>query len=176
MKVETEKLQEAIIAKKVKKAELHLLEPLARVYENRHVGNEAPCGPAGKGPTHWIGSQGSRNYITWRTLKSHQNSNCTLRIAENHETNDFRLIRPLDSSDNFDGAFPCGRKVGFHGKEIKLPNDLICESCVLQLTQEISDPKEKMVIHQCADIVILEKKTDEYISDCVNKCKNGGIC
>ena len=36
VKAETEKLQEAVIAKKMKKAELHLLEPLARVYENRH--------------------------------------------------------------------------------------------------------------------------------------------
>lgn len=53
---ETEKLQEAVIAKKMKKAELHLLEPLARVYENRHSGNDAPCGPSGAGPTHWMGS------------------------------------------------------------------------------------------------------------------------
>jgi len=120
-----------------------------------------------------MGSQGSRNYITWRTLKSHANSNCTIRISENHESNDFRLIRPLDGSDNFDGAFPCGRKVGFHGKEIRLPLDLVCESCVLQLTQEISKGEK---IHQCADIVILEKKNDEYVSDCVGKCKNGGVC
>ena len=107
------------------------------MYESRNVANEGPCGPSPPSATHWMGSQGSRNYITWRTLKSHPESNCTIRIAENretaenHETNDFRLIRPLDGSDNFDGAFPCGRKVGFHGKEIKLPHDLICESCVL---------------------------------------------
>ena len=55
-------------------------------------------------------------------------------IQENHESENFKLIRPVDGSDNFDGAFPCGRKPGFHGKEIKLPLDLICESCVLQLT------------------------------------------
>ena len=164
-----------MIAKKekTKKAELHLLEPLARTYESRSTVNQGPCGPSPAGPTHWIGSQGSRNYITWRTLKSNANSNCTIKISEHKESENFRLIRPLDGSDNFDGAFPCGRRNGYHGKEIKLPPELICDSCVLQLTQHLSKDE---VIHQCADIVITEKRTDEYVSDCVGKCKNGGVC
>ena len=121
-----------------------------------------------------MGSQGSRNYFTWRTLKAHHSANCTLRIASDHETNEFRLIRPLDDSADYDGKFPCGRKAGFEGKEIRLPADLICESCVIQLTQEIS-AEEK--IHQCADIVILEKSTESYVATgCVGKCANGGVC
>ena len=43
----------------------------------------------------------------------------------------------------------------------------------MQLTQILSKDE---VIHQCADIVITEKRTDEYVSDCVGKCKNGGVC
>ena len=85
-----------------------------------------------------MGAQGSKNYFTWRTLKAHHNSNCTLYISNGGETNEFRLMRPLDDSSDFDGKFPCGRKAGFEGKEVKLPLDLTCESCVIQLIQEVS--------------------------------------
>ena len=124
--------------KKQKHPEMHLLEPLARPYESRSTINSSPCGPAEKGPTHWIGSQGSRNLFQWRTLKGHHSANCTLRIASDAETSEYKLLRPLDDSADFDGKFPCGRKAGFDGKEIKLPLDLICSSCVLSLTQEFS--------------------------------------
>jgi len=157
-----------VLEKTKKRAEMHLLEPLARTYESRTEANHSPCGPVEKGATHWMGSQGSRNFFTWRTLKAHHSANCTLRIASDHETTEYKLIRPLDDSADYDGKFPCGRKVGYDGKEIKLPLDLICESCVLQLVQEISGEEK---IHQCADIVILEKTNQEYvIPDCIGKC------
>lgn len=151
-----------------------MLEPLARKYESRSEANNSPCGPSESSATHWMGSQGSRNYFTWRTLKSHHNANCTMRISSSHESTEFKLLRPLDDSADYDGKFPCGRHAGFEGKEIKLPLDLICDTCVLQLTQDIS-AEEK--IHQCADIVILEKSTAEYVApDCIGKCQNGGVC
>ena len=131
--VETERLQEAVIARRQRRSEIHLLEPFARKYESRSDGNNAPCGPGEKGATHWMGSQGSKNFFQWRTLKAHHSSNCTLYISNGGETNEFRLMRPLDDSSDFDGKFPCGRKAGFEGKEIKLPLDLTCESCVIQL-------------------------------------------
>ena len=154
--------------------EIHLLEPMARSYESRSVGNKAPCGNTEKGTTHFLTQAGSRNYFQWRTLKSHETANCTVKISTGFDDfdTDFKVLRPRDDSADAEGRFACGRKAGYEGKEFRLPNDLICDSCVLQFTQEISDKEH---IHQCADIVVKENLSASGFG-CPLPCLNGGTC
>ena len=88
-------------------------------------------------------------------MKSHDQANCTVRLSSGFDDfdPDFKILRPRDNSGDADGRFPCGRKAGFEGKEFRLPDDIVCDKCVVQFVEEVS-AKEK--IHQCADIVIME--------------------
>jgi len=84
------KLQEKQMAKNKKKAEIHLLEPRARLSDNRGNANKGPCGGVERGNIHYLSQSGSRNYVQWKTLKSHLYSNCTVRISTGGENeNDF---------------------------------------------------------------------------------------
>ena len=75
---------------------------------------------------------GSRNFIQWKTLKTNQNSTCTVRYSLGGETDlDFKILRPRDDSADREGKFPCGRTPGFEGKEFRLPNDAVCDHCIL---------------------------------------------
>ena len=131
-----------------------MLEPRARLADNRGAGNHAPCGGVERGHIHYLSQAGSRNYIQWKTLKSHQFANCTVRISTGGEKeNDFQVLRPRDESADFDGWFPCGRSPGFDGKEFRLPSSLTCTNCVLQFIQELSKEEK---IHQCADLTVME--------------------
>lgn len=174
---ESKKLQDAALEKKVKKAEIHLLEPRSRFYETRANPNYGPCGGAERAEAHYLTSTGKRNYFQWKTLKSHDSANCTIKLSTGFEDfeNDFKVLRPRDDSGDADGKFPCGRKSGFEGKEFRIPEELKCERCVIQLTQEVGKDE---VIYQCADIVILEDlTTNQFINyQCPKACLNGGFC
>ena len=100
-----------------------------------------------------MAQSGSRNYVQWKTLKSHQFANCTVRISTGGEFDDFQVLMPRDDSADYDGWFACGRQAGFDGKEFRLPSSLTCNGCIMQFIQEIS--KEES-IHQCADLTVLE--------------------
>ena len=121
----------------------------------RNAGNEAPCGGTERGAAHFLAQSDSRVYFQWKTLMAHASSNCTVSLSSGFDDylTDFKVLRPRDDSGDPDGKFPCGRKSGFEGKEFRLPDDIVCDKCVIQLVHEVSS-KEK--IHQCADIVILE--------------------
>ena len=110
-------------------------------------------------------------------MKSHETAVCTVKISTGFDDfgNDFKVLRPRDDSGDPDGKFACGRKAGFEGREFRIPSDLKCERCVIQFTQEIS-PTE--LVHQCADIVILEdQSTKDFMSyQCPSACLNGGFC
>lgn len=108
-----------------------MLEPRARPGD-RGFNNTAPCGGTERGAIHFMATTDSRNYIQWKTVKSHKTANCTVRISQGsmHEQ-DFKVLMPRDDSANHDGKFACGRSVGFEGKEFRLPNDMVCGSCVL---------------------------------------------
>ena len=111
------------------------MEPRARRSDNRGFKNAGPCGGTERGNTHFMASAGSRNYIQWKTLKSNENANCTVRISTGSENErDFKTIFPRDGSANFDGKFPCGRNAGFAGKEFRLPSEFNCDHCVLSFT------------------------------------------
>ena len=82
-----------------------------------------------------IATAGSRNYLQWKTLKSHKSSNCTVRISTGSElSQDFKTLRPRDNTADHNGFFPCGRTPGFDGKEFKLPNDMTCAHCIVSFT------------------------------------------
>ena len=115
-----------------------MLEPRARPTE-RGYNNTAPCGGTEKGPIHFMASTGSRNYLQWKTIKSHKTSNCTVRMSAGGLTSqDFQVLVPRDDSANHEGKFPCGRNSGFEGKEFRLPSDIVCANCIIQFEQEIS--------------------------------------
>ena len=79
--------------------EIHLLEPRARTSAFKGVVNDAPCGGTERGNIHYMASQGSRNYIQWKTLKANKYSNCTVRVSTGSENaKDFQVLRPRDNS------------------------------------------------------------------------------
>lgn len=52
---------------------------------------------------------------------------------DQEETDEGRLmvLYPRDGSANADGAFPCGREIGYEGKEFRFPKNFTCDSCTL---------------------------------------------
>jgi hypothetical protein len=63
----------------------------------------------------------------------------------------FIVLKPRDGSANAAGQFPCGREVGYEGKEFKLPKNFTCDSCTLQLEWALPNGDQ---IHQCADFLM----------------------
>ena len=130
-----------------------------------------------------MAATGSRNYFQWKTVKAHKTANCTIRLSTGSEhEQDFKILRPRDGSNDYEGKFPCGRATGFEGKEFRLPNDLSCTNCVLSLTQEISATEK---IHQCADLTIIENLSAAESLAALRaakegcggaSCQNGGQC
>lgn len=89
--------------------------------------------------------------------------NCTVRLGEGLEEDDFLVLFPRDGSADTTGKFPCGREVtAFEGKEFKFPATYTCDACTLQWEWEI----EAGQIHQCADLVLSDKESME----CDGKC------
>jgi len=101
-----------------------------------------------------------------------------VRIGSGINENNFKVLRPRDGSAQLDGKFPCGRNVGIEGKEFRLPKDLICDSCTLQLEWHLA---ADVSINQCADISILDGESlveDKSFAgfECAGLCQNGGSC
>jgi len=77
------------------------------------------------------------------------NGNCTLKLGTGMLENNYEIIQPIDGSA-INGKFPCGREqTNYEGKTIKLPLNLTCDSCTLQLTWET---KASGKMHMCSDI------------------------
>ena len=130
-----------------------------------------PCGGAKAGRVHFDAEMGSKAYINWRTIHPDDNGMCTLRLGESANDKDYDILYPTDGSGNREnhGKFPCGRNTAaVEGKEIRVPRNLTCDSCILQMEWETSMGKRYM----CADIEILFGK----IADCSGQCMNGGVC
>ena len=139
---ESAKLLEAETAKalKIAKPELRMIQPKTRSYSSFSNINDGPCGPALKEQTHFLAEVGAVTRFHWHTLKGHPLANCTLSISPGStEITDFKTIRPRDDSANIDGVFPCGRKVGYEFKDFRLPKDMSCESCTVQMTWILND-------------------------------------
>ena len=112
-----------------------MLEPRARPSDNRGAGNKGPCGGTVKGKLHYMAAAGSRNYIQWKTVKSHKTAVCQLKLSMGSENElDFKVLRPRDDSADREGKFPCGRQTGFEGKEFRFPDEAQCPGCILSFT------------------------------------------
>lgn len=62
-----------------------------------------------------------------------------------------KLLRPLDGSADEQGYFPCGRQVSvFEAKEVRMPRDLNCDSCIFELVWQTDKGKQSF----CSDINI----------------------
>ena len=65
--------------------------------------------------------------------------------------------------------FPCGRQATkFEAKEVRLPLDITCDACVLELSWETEEGFQSF----CSDIQI----TGGESAECIGGCQNGGIC
>lgn len=81
---------------------------------------------------HFVSSPGARNYVAWKTVHPSKKGNCTIRIGDGPNENDFTVLFPLDNSANKKGSFPCGRSFAeIEGKEIKVPKNITCDRCTL---------------------------------------------
>ncbi len=133
---------------------------------------EQPCGGTQRGLVHFAATPGSRNFIAWKVIHSVPNGNCTIRLGQGPNEEDFKVLFPLDKSANKNGQFPCGREeTAMEGKEVKFPKDLTCDQCTLQLEWTIAE-KGNVQQHYCADVQVIDKEVEE----CSGKCQNGGIC
>ena len=93
--------------------------------------------------------------MAWKVIHPSRHGNCTIRLGDGPNENDFRTLFPLDKSADKKGRFPCGRALSdIEGKEFKVPANLSCDICTLQL-EWITDLGQ---IHLCSDISILDKE------------------
>lgn len=73
--------------------------------------------------------------------------NCTVRLGlgidqdSDRDEAKFKVLMPRDGSADSYGSFPCGREVGYDGKEFKFPKNYTCDSCTLQFEFSASEYK-----------------------------------
>lgn len=92
------------------------------------------CGGYKSGSTHYEGLQGGRTLVGWRVTSPSVKGNCTIRIGNSPNEDKMILLRPLDGSADENGYFLCGRQeTSFEGKEVRLPRDISCDSCILEI-------------------------------------------
>lgn len=108
-----------------------LIEPKVRTYSNTSLINQPPCGGATKGFIHYLAQPGSRNYIQWKVIHPSPTANCTVRIGVGLDEDEFIVLKPRDGTAHHDGSFPCGREIGFEGKEFRFPKNYTCDACTL---------------------------------------------
>ena len=106
-----------------------------RLGSNTSIPNDGPCGGTEKQPVHYIARNGTRNYIQWRVYHSSPNATCNIKLGttDDHLT----ALHPRDGSGDVYGSFPCGREVGYEGKEFTLPANQECDGCTLQFNFDI---------------------------------------
>ena len=81
---------------------------------------------------HYVTTPGARNYIAWKIVHPSLKGNCTIRIGEGADEDNFKVLMPLDKTANKKGYFPCGREeTALEGKEVKFPANFTCDSCTL---------------------------------------------
>ena len=79
------------------------------------------------------------------------------------------VVKPTDGSASDDGSFPCGREITtYEAKEIKIPHDIVCDTCIIQLVWMTEDGDQ----YRCTDF---ESVANE-VPECFGQCLNGGIC
>ena len=126
-----------------------------------------PCGGTKIGRAHYETTPGSRNQIAWKVIHPSDKGNCFLRVADT--PNDVFTTLSVMGDVNEDGSFPCGRNATpLEAREFKLPKDLVCDTCILQLEWRTDDGSQ----YRCVDFESLGTE----IPECFGQCLNGGIC
>jgi hypothetical protein len=129
----------------------------------------APCGGHPKGKAHFDAEMNTKIFVAWKIVHPDASGNCTLRLGSGETQGDLEVVRPFDKSD-VNGKFPCGREqTNYEGKIVKLPANLSCDDCVLQVEWETHATGKQ---YMCSDIEILSGK----IEDCAGQCTNGASC
>lgn len=103
---------------------MELLEPRARSFINvpqaRNPAKRKNCGLNDNSKAHFLTTQGSKNYIQWKTKRVAKDGNCTIKVSNDAKT--FFPITPVGMKSNF---FPCGRKVGYEAVQVRLPKQMV---------------------------------------------------
>lgn len=154
---------------------MELLEPRARQFINvpqaRNPAKRKNCGANADSKAHFLTTQGSKNYIQWRTKRVAKEGNCTIKVSNDAKT--YLPITPVGMKSNF---FPCGRKVGYEAVQIKLPKQMVssdkgADFIILQFEMY----SFLGTIVQCSDMIV-EKARSFHNEKCDPQCKNGGVC
>jgi len=90
-------------------------------------------------------------------------------VSDSPKEKDMVIAHPTDGSAGDDGSFPCGRAVtDYEAKEIKIPRDLICDTCIIQLVWQTDEGDQ----YRCTDF----ESVASEVPECFGQCLNGGIC
>ena len=84
--------------------------------------NKKNCEESYNTKSHYLTSQGSRNYVQWRTKRVAKSGNCTIKLS-----GDGKTFHPITPNGYKSSLFPCGRKVGYESVVVKLPKNLVTE-------------------------------------------------
>lgn len=129
-----------------------------------------PCGGTVPGAVHYETTPGSRNLVAWKIHTPAPNGRCVIRVSDSPKEKEFKdVLRPTDNSAAEDGSFECGREItNYEAKEVKIPRDFVCDSCILQLVWMTDDGDQ----YRCTDF----ESVDTEVPECFGQCLNGGIC
>jgi len=143
--------------------------PIRRRDTSKSELNIAPCGGVSKQKTHTLTNKGSNLDLIWEIINPISQGNCTVKISPglNNEGN-FTILYPIDIDTNINGEFPCGRKKEIESHQFRLPEDYVCDQCIVQW--KWNTPAG--ILYSCSDITI----NGDKIEDCLAMCKNGGAC
>lgn len=148
---------------------LDVVSPMPR-QEYRNISTPVGfCGGSNRGFTHYEAIQNGRTLVGWRVDQASPTGNCSIRISDVPRESSMIHLRPLDGSGNDKGWFPCGRiETNFEGKEVRIPRDIECDACILELVWQTEKGKQSY----CSDILVAGGLTQE----CPGICQNDGIC
>ena len=148
---------------------MELLSPIKRKDVDINRLGLRPCGGTKTGAVHYETTPGSRNVVAWRILTPAPNGRCLIRVADTPRERDLVTVRPTDGSAGDDGSFPCGREItSYEAKEVKIPRDLQCDQCVLQLVWQTDDGDQ----HRCVDFESVSGEIPECFGQAVAGGKN----
>jgi hypothetical protein len=132
------------------KPEAVLIDPVPRKDTTGLVKDVAPCGGKPHGSAHILAEPGSINPVSWMVTSPSENSNCTVRLLDANNANDFKTLLPTDGSGDEMGKFSCGRQELYQETKNFIFPEYFCDDCTLQWIWETYSGN----YYQCADIKI----------------------
>jgi hypothetical protein len=111
------------------------------------------CGINNEIKSHYLTSQGSKNYIQWRTKRVAKEGNCTIKVS--NDAKSWNTLTPIGHKRQ---VFPCGRNIGYESIIIKLPKSMVAENTqngFIILQFEMSTYMGTIV--QCSDMIVQKR-------------------